>query len=56
MAENIPKNKFQYSKMSCTAIFLYALYFTIDFKRCEAEKQIQAIRFILCINQAVKNW
>lgn len=44
MAENVSENQFQYSKMSSTA---YVSFRYIIFKRFQADKQIQPIRFIL---------
>lgn len=44
MAENVSENQFQYSKMSSTA---YVFFRYINFKRFQADKQIQPIRFIL---------
>lgn len=44
MAENVSENQFQYSEMSSNA---YVSFRYINFKRFQADKQIQPIRFIL---------
>lgn len=53
MAENVSENQFQYSKMSSTA---YVSFRYINFKRFQADKQIQPIRFILGKLTVKKNW